>query len=184
MCQVLFQTCQRWAGGCGWLEYVIFGGKWGRQFDCHFSHLLLGHGLFLTNTTSDALMAMYDSTGIYQFYHWSDKDLGGGFKLCFFSSPFGEDSHFDGSHIFQMGWSNHQGQSTASFFPVGLMHPKSEGFHCRQFTLVSLSIISGGKDILSPKTNICNIAAKNCPSQKERIVFQLPTINFQGLLVC
>ena len=33
--------------------------------------------------------------------------LGGGFKNCFFSSLFGEDSHFD-EHIFQMGWFNHQ----------------------------------------------------------------------------
>ena len=30
--------------------------------------------------------------------------LGGGFKHFLFSPLFGEDSHFDGSHIFQMGW--------------------------------------------------------------------------------
>ena len=34
-------------------------------------------------------------------------DLGGGFKYCLFSPPFGEEFQFD-DHIFQMGWFNHQ----------------------------------------------------------------------------
>ena len=55
------------------------------------------------NTNTDVKSAV----GFHVTRAWffgSNKNLGGGFKYFIFSPLFGEDSHFDGSHIFQMGW--------------------------------------------------------------------------------
>ena len=40
----------------------------------------------------------------------------GGFKYFLFSSLFGEMIQFDGPHIFQMGWFNHQPDDSGDFF--------------------------------------------------------------------